>query len=727
MPKESAKWYSIRRKAAIAAAAAGALAAAEIFIYGDIGESWWEETVTAAQFVKDLNELQVDQITVRINSMGGSVPDGLAIYNAMKRHPATITTEIDGMAFSIASLIAMGGDKVHMANNALLMIHAPWTIVAGNAAELREAADRLDTWAAGMATSYATKSGKTTAEISKLFADGKDHYYTAEEAKAENFIDAISDEAAPDALAAARMVASTRYSDMPAAWLPAGPGKPAAAPAAAPSVAVATQTQEPDMNIKRNRSILATALLMAAAGAEGSETSGTGSGSPAPAPAAATPSAPAPQAGAREEEIRAAERTRQASIRASAKPFLALAGVSELVDRLCGETVSAEQAAAQILAHVGKDSAPIAGGRVVTLQDEADKIRAAQVDVLLARANVRNSDGKQIVVAGNPFRGHTLLDMAKAALARAGVRTDGMDKMQIVAAAFTQTTSDFPVLLENTMHKSMQAAYAVQANTWRRWARQGTVSDFRAHPRYRKGSFGVLDVINEAGEIKNKAIPDGEKASITAGTKGNIVNLTRQAVINDDLGAFVGIAQDLGSAAARTVEVDAIALLVSNPVMPDGVQLFHATHKNLGTAGAPSVTTIDETRQLMASQKDVSGNDYLDLRPAVWVGPMSLGGSVRVINSSQYDPDAANKLQRPNLVNGLFRDVIDTPRLAGTAWYSLADKDEAPVIEVAFLDGNDTPYLELQNGFTVDGAQWKVRLDYGVGAIDFRGGVKNTG
>jgi hypothetical protein len=129
----------------------------------------------------------------------------------------------------------------------------------------------------------------------------------------------------------------------------------------------------------------------------------------------------------------------------------------------------------------------------------------------------------------------------------------------------------------------------------------------------------------------------------------------------------------------------------------------------------------------MSKQTNVGGNDFLDLRPDVWLGNTSLGGAARVINDSQYDPDAANKLQKPNMVRGLVREVIDTPRLPGGAYYFLADKNICPTVEVAFLDGNQTPYLELQNGFTVDGAVWKVRLDYGVAAMDYRGAVKNAG
>src|SRR5690606_61441 len=98
---------------------------------------------TAADFVRELNALKNEQITIRINSVGGSVPDGLAIYNAIKRHPSKVTIAIDGMAMSIASLIAMAGES-HMASNAMLMIHAPWSVAAGNAKVHREHADMLD-------------------------------------------------------------------------------------------------------------------------------------------------------------------------------------------------------------------------------------------------------------------------------------------------------------------------------------------------------------------------------------------------------------------------------------------------------------------------------------------------------------------------------------------------------------------------------------------------------
>lgn len=365
-----------------------------------------------------------------------------------------------------------------------------------------------------------------------------------------------------------------------------------------------------------------------------------------------------------------------------------------------------------------------------TVEAEADKRRAAMAQAIIVRAGFGSQEIRASIGA-NPFRGAKLLDIARASLQNAGIRTDGMSQMDVVAAAFTQSTSDFPVVLENAMHKTLLAAYATQAMTWSRFCKRGSVSDFRAHNRYRFGSIGTLDSKNELGEFKNKVIPDGEKGSITAGTKGNIINISREAIVNDDLGAFMGLANSLGQAAARTVEVSVYALLAQNaglgPVMNDGKTLFHADHGNLTTSAAISMEAIDKDRVAMASQKDVGGNDFLDLRPAVLLLPIGLGGTARSINDAQYDPDTANKLQKPNTVRGLFRDIVDTPRLTGNRRYLFADPNEAPVIEVAFLDGAEEPYLEQETGFTVDGTRWKVRLDHGTAAIDYRGAVTNAG
>lgn len=689
------KWYEI--KAAAKSDDASAPTVTEVYIYGNIGDRWNEDGVIASEMVRDIAALEADEITLRINSYGGSVTDGLAIYNALKRHPAPVNVFVDGVAISCASYIAMAGDTVTMATNAQMMIHAPWSMAAGNAADLREQADILDRYSKSMASAYADKSGKTYEQALAILLDGKDHWFSADEAVSEGFADVVGEEVDAAASLAAGTFDLSRFKQPAAAQASASAAVAAVhAPVSQPTAAAVPTPKDDRM--------------------PGTTT-----------PAAQSAATPTPFARTKEQNL---------EVLAVFKPFEAVPGVQALKDEVLADTsLTVEQASARLLAEIGKNNAPAnpqnAFARVQTVADETDKQREAVVSAMLARAGVAQDAKARSALASNPFRGHKLLDVARASLARTGRSTDGMTQMDIVAAAFTQGGSDFPVLLENTMHKALLAAYATAALTWNRFCATGSVSDFRAHNRYRLGSFGNLDSINELGEYINKSIPDGEKSSIQADTKGNIINISRQAVINDDLGAFVGLSDMLGRAAARTIEADVYALLALNgglgPVMADGKTLFHADHGNIGTGAALSVASIDADRVLMAGQKDISGNDYLDLRPSVLLVPTGLGGTARVINGAQYDPDTANKMQRPNMVNGLYADIVDTPRLSGTRRYSFADATTAPVLEVAFLDGNQQPFLEVKDGFDVDGARYKVRLDYGVGAVDFRGAVTNAG
>ena len=680
-------WYSIRQRTPVAAAAQGAVSAAEIFIYGDIGQSWWEDTVTAAQFVKDLEALDVQAITVRINSYGGSVTDGIAIHNAIKRHGATVTTAIDGIAASIATLIAMAGDTVEISENAAFMIHAPWGGVAGNSATMRKYADMLDTWANAMATSYAAKSGMPVADVLALLTDGEDHWYTAAQAKEAGFVDTVVT-ALPEAagaMACADFAAfTTRYRTAPASLVQRIP------------VAAATPSLEKPM-LSLNPAALAqdTATIEAAA----------------------------------RTAALAQDKQRRADISAKFAKFAGVPGLAEL-QHACesDHEVTVAIASDKLLALLGANATPIAG-HISTEHDETDKRIEAMAQSVMARAAVTGSDGNIVrATTANPYRGHKMLDIARVSLQAAGIKTDGMDQMKLVSAAFTQSGSDFPILLENIMYKTLQNAYNITVDTWTRFCKRGSVNDFRVNKRYRIGSLSVLDPKTELGEFRNKTIPDGERGSITASTKGNVINISREAIINDDLGAFVGLSEALGRAAKRTIEADVYAYLVSNPTLDDGIALFHASHGNLLASGTIiSTANVDLVRQAMASQMDVGANDYLGIVPSILLTPLTLGGLAREVNGAEYNDDANKQQRKPNVVRGLYKDIVDTPRLTGTAWYSFAAPSDAPVIEVAFLDGNDAPYLEMQSGFTVDGSRWKVRMDYGIAATDWRGAYKNPG
>lgn len=711
------KWFDIRAKADVKAAA-------EIYIYGNIGDDWFEESVTAVEFVNALNQLKNEEITIRINSVGGSVPDGIAIYNAIQRHPSKIGIVIDGMAMSVAGLIAMAA-PCEMAENAIFMIHAPWAAAVGNAKYMRERADTLDKWAEAMATSYANKSGKPIEEILALLTDGKDHYYTAAEAQAGGFVDGVI-EAMP--IAASLRVPSSalgRYQSLPISADPfvIHAGKPAA-------------PEDPTMDRKQ----LIRAKFEAHAGKPGvdallaaclEDESVTAEAAEAKLNALLKPGISEEEKERLKREGQQAEAQRRQDISAKFKPFASAEGVSALLDTCLNDTsVTPEAAGERLLKQLGQGAEPVAGNYTVRENPEREKFHRGVVASLLTRAG-KADDDTRVLAKQSGFHNFTLMEHAKAALQRANIDFSAMNTQQIAMAALTQTTSDFTVLLENAMHKALLDSYRAASDTWSRFCRTGSVSDFRAHGRYRTGSIGNYITVNEAGEYENVVIPDGEKATITAVDRGVIINLTYQMLVNDDLGAFIGLASDLGRAGRRTVEAAVYSLLTENsglgPTMADGDTLFHANHNNLGTGAVLSMASIDADRVVMASQADVGGNEYLDLRPAVWLGPLSSGGTARSINSAEYDPDTANKLQKPNVVRGLFRDVVDSPRLTGTRYYLFADPMDAPVIEVAFLNGEQEPYIVMEEAFTSRGAKYRATLDFGVAAIDYRGAVTNAG
>ena len=177
------KWFEIINKAD----------KAEIWIYEQIGEDFWTGGgVTAKSFQKELAGIKASQIDLHINSPGGEVFDGITIYNLIKQHPANVTAHIDGLAASIASVIALAGDTVIMAENALFMIHNPWGFAMGDASEMRKTADLLDKIGGSLVTAYSSKSGKSDDEISALM--DSETWMTAQEAKDAGFIDEISEQ-----------------------------------------------------------------------------------------------------------------------------------------------------------------------------------------------------------------------------------------------------------------------------------------------------------------------------------------------------------------------------------------------------------------------------------------------------------------------------------------------------------------------------------------------------
>lgn len=165
----------------------------EIWLYDQIGASFWGDGITAATFQKELAALgKVSVINLRINSPGGDVFDGFAIYNQLKQHPARVEVDVDGVAASIASIIAMSGDEIRMAKNAMMMIHNPQGGTYGDESELRRVAALLDTIKNNLTATYVDRTGSKAAEVDAWMDD--ETWFTAEAAVERGFADKVTSE-----------------------------------------------------------------------------------------------------------------------------------------------------------------------------------------------------------------------------------------------------------------------------------------------------------------------------------------------------------------------------------------------------------------------------------------------------------------------------------------------------------------------------------------------------
>lgn len=700
---------------------------AELLIYGDIGASWWDDqSVSAADVVKALQASEATTLNVRISSNGGSVADGFAIHNELRRQSKAgveVNVFVDSVAYSIASLIAMAGDTVTMYANSLMMLHAPLIglYFEGNAKQLKEVHEEIADWLAhygkAMSSSYARKTGKPAAEFDGMWEAGTDFKFSAAMAKEFGLCDVIEDEfeEAPEDAEAAnaalleRLVASTPP-EMGASLRAAfrTPEQAPAAPARAPEpLASARETQPGQTGVNEGASPM-----------PGNNNAADNTNT---APPKQSDIAAAVQAGI------VAIRDRNTEIRAIAADHMGNADVRTYVDDVVATAdpgVSAGDVGKQILAIIANGRTPLnGGGNVVAGADARDK----RVEGMGAALDARLGHGDRSKLQGNPFAGLNLREMARAAAEAAGVDTRGMAPDQYVRAAITHTSSDFPSLVGGTVNRAVLRGYGEWPEIFPDFTRAVSVPDFRAQSLAGLGQFIGIKKIPEGGEYPYGTF-NSNGQTVQLSKRGGIFSITDEAIINDDLSLFDGVPAKMGAAAKRSLGDDVFALLTSNPVMADGVALFHATHNNLLPALAPTTASVDAMIAKMAMQKDANGNAIRVPLKFIAV-PVGMGGLVRQILDSQYEIGATKANTAPNYVRGRFV-VIEDPRLdanSATAWYGIADPAVADALVIAYRDGVQEPVVTQKQGWNVDGIEIKVRLDAEPAIADYVGLAKNPG
>ena len=651
-------WYSIKAKANDTA---------EISIYDEIG--FWG--VSAASFAQDLKDCgnNLKQINLHIHSPGGDVFDGIAIYNLLKNHPANVTVYIDGLAASMASVIAMAGNEVIMPENAMMMIHKPWGIQGGDAEDMRKYADLLDKVENTLIPAYANKTGKTPEELAEMLS--AETWLNGKECVEQGFADKLAEPLV--AMASIKSRKLEDFENMPKAMkdmLFKPQGNAGTNPASQ-----ATQTeQSAPVNQTQTVTVDNTA------------------------------------------QVQAELNKRNADIKAVFAPFGSTHD-SLLVECLGDLSITAEQAKDKLLAKLGAGTTPSAtatpyagNGNIV-----GDSVKQS----LLARAGI---DKDKADAKDNAYNAMTLRELARASLVDRGISVSGQNAMGMVGLAFTHSSSDFGQILIDVAHKSLLKGWETAAENFDQFTSRGTLTDFRAAKRVGLGDFGYLPQVGEGEEYTYGTIGD-EGASVALATYGQLFSITRQAILNDDMHLLTKIPEKMGQAARATIAKLVFALLTGNAKAQDGKALFDASHKNTITNAALDLANIDKGIQLMNGFVNARG-EPLAIEPEFMLMPTSMyTRGLQLIKSASVEGADANS----GIINPL-RDIVTPVKSARLqaadekSWY-LINKE---AIEVSYLDGIDTPYMEQQNGFTVDGVSTKVRIDAGVNVIDYRGIVKVT-
>jgi hypothetical protein len=406
------------------------------------------------------------------------------------------------------------------------------------------------------------------------------------------------------------------------------------------------------------------------------------------------------------------------------------------VTRMIDDNVDIHKARELVMKHLAekkKDPAPPDGHRYDIGKDEKEKFREAAEGAVLIRSGIPGDHSK--IAGASDLAGYSLVEMARHALMVNNLKNTG-NPLEMIGRALT--TSDFPYILANVANKSLFAGWEGAGETWNQWCDTGRVSDFKTHSSVRISEFDDLDELPENAEYEYGNRTEA-KEEYQVVTYGKMAGISRQAIINDDLNAITRNFMGMGEAAARKVGDLPYAVLTGNPDMGDGTALFHADHSNYvagGSGAAPGIATMNAAYLAMGTQTDLKGERLLNIRPSFFLAPMALRGLAEVFfGSEKYNdegtigtPDESVAATRVNIYSGNVLQRIYDARLDASdpaAWFLAAMKGKT--VTVFFLNGNQTPYLEQQQGWSVDGTEFKVRIDAGAKAMDWRGLYMNDG
>lgn len=350
-----------------------------------------------------------------------------------------------------------------------------------------------------------------------------------------------------------------------------------------------------------------------------------------------------------------------------------------------------------------RKSVSVATPDVKIVAEEQDKKREMYVNNILVRAGVTKDHEAN--------KGLGFADIARSCLQDRQIETYHMGKIDILTRAMS--SSDFPLVLSNAANKSVLKGYQGAQETWKLWAKIGFNPDFKGGKR--AGLTGISELkLNRPGEEIEFGMLGENGIDVGLETFARKVGITRQALINDDMGLFSDIFAMFGKKAGNQIERDVYRVLTANTQIIDGQVIFHNSHKNIATAvGAVSATTIAEAAALIKKQKD-DFNEPCGLIARYILAGVENEVPAKLFCTSVTDPGTQASV---NPLQGYI--PVITPHIDGAGFFMAAEDHN---LEVTFLDGKTTPTLyTLENQGDILGQTFIAYIDYGVKALDYRG------
>lgn len=702
----------------------------ELYLYGTVGGGFWDEDFFTPNTVRDELEGRTGPLTVRINSGGGIASDGQAIYTMLRDYPDVVSVIIDGIAASAASLIAMAGDTITMRLGSTMMIHDPanpWVDGRGTEEDHLNAAKGLSVIGKAYAAVYAKKAGISVDDARAIMR--VETYYDGDGAVDAGFATAVDDDTEADAVA---RFDYRVYAHAPEDLRNAGGGfttqKSRKAVMALMAGSAVPKPKEKKKMAKRpaKKSQRSTMKDQTDPEAIGDEEEMSEEEQMLEEDGTEEDSTEEETDGEEEEDDGEEGDDDEASANPVAAQIRDICAASnrpeaEALDMIV-RGLTLNQAVAEITTNRAKEN-PVSGKRngaprTTIMRDERTTRRTGMAQAITAQIMGTNPASSM----ARPFMDLTLVEMAAECIGHKGPLRNAGQRTQVFMDA-AHSTSDFPGIFENALNKVLLERYQLAEPTYRQIARKRNFTDFRVHPMVRAGDFPKLQPIGENGEIKFGTFGEARETAILA-PYGVGLRISRQMMINDELGAIDEVLSDYGQSVADFEEETFYAFALSSAKLSDGKAVFHVDHNNLAAAGAAiNVTTVSAGRAAIRKQTSIDKKKLNMTASIILVGPNKETEAEQLVAAIQ--PQESGNV---NPFSGRLEPVV-TAQIEDNSWYLLAGSERpgGALWTYGYLDGAEAPRVRTEEAFGQQGMSMSVEHDFGLGAIDYRGGWKNPG